>query len=119
MPATARWWRSRTTPAPPFLSRRWAPASCAWRGTRAGALRARGGAPAAGLRDPLPPVPQRRHHAARTAPGPAPVGVPGRRLDRRGRLRERVPLRGPPAGGAPVAGPRRAGDLYGVLLEDP
>ena len=86
---------------------------------RSGQASARRGAPAAGLRDALPPVPQRRHHAARAATGTAEVGVPGRRLGRRGRLRERVSLRGPPAGGAPVAGPRRADDLLGVLLEDP
>ena len=53
-----------------------------------------GAAPAAGVRDALPPVSQRRDHAARAAPGAAPVGIPGRRLGRRGRLRERVPLRG-------------------------
>src|SRR4030095_564704 len=35
------------------------------------------------------------------------------------RLRERVPLRGPSAGGAAVARSRRTRDLPGVLLEDP
>ena len=70
------------------------------------------------LRDAVPSVPQRRHHAARAAARAPRLGLSRRRLARRGRLRQRVPLRGPPAGGAPVARPRRPRDLHRHLLED-
>src|SRR4029453_2842610 len=75
-------------------------------------------APAARLRDALPPVPERRHHAAAPAPRPAALGLARRRLGGRGRLRERVPLRGPSAGGTAVPRPRGLRHLPRVFLED-
>src|SRR5262245_20444788 len=54
--------------------------------------------PGAGrVRHPLPSVPDRRHHAARAPARAARVGGPRRQLGDRGRLRQRVPLRGAPA----------------------
>ena len=115
-PRPRRWRGGRGAallPAPPSPSRRRARDSCRVpvdaSGLDTSKLPPAGAGARARLRDAVPPVPHRRHHAARAAAGAPPLGLPGRRLARRGRLRQRVPLRGPPAGGAPVAGPRRAG----------
>ncbi len=64
-----------------------------------------------------PPVPHRRGDVGRSSPRAARLGARPRRLDRRGRLRRRVPLRPPPRGrdGLPRAGPRR---LSGIGQQD-
>ena len=95
-------------------------AACArWRSTRR-AWSVRGLAVAgaeAGLRDAVAPVPQRRGAVAAAAAGVARLRAPPRQLDPRGRLRRRVPLRRPAAGGAAFARRQRPGDLRRHLLQ--
>ena len=74
----ARWPASRST------TRGWSSTPCP-RGTPAG------------LRHAVAPVPARHVDVAAAAPGAAGLGRARRRRDRRGRLRQRVPLRRPPA----------------------
>src|SRR6266496_745826 len=57
-----------------------------------------------GVRDAVAPVPARRDHERHPQAGVAGLGAPRRRAGARGRLRQRVPLRRPPAAGP--AGPR-------------
>src|SRR3954451_20239716 len=70
-------------------------------------------------RPPHPPVPDRPPPAARPPPRPAALGRGGRGLDRRGRLRQRVPLPRPPAAGAEGPGCDRPRPLRRDVQQDP
>src|SRR5262249_17230834 len=70
------------------------------------------------VRYSLSSVPDRRHHATRAPARAARVGGPRRQLGDRGRLRQRVPVRGASARSAAVPGPRRPRDLRRHVLED-
>ena len=92
------------------------------RGARRRRRSPRGGASAhgaAGVRDAVASVPDRRRPAGAAPPRAARLGGARRRLAGRGRLRQRVPVRGPAGRVPPGPRSRRARALRGHLLQGP